>query len=80
LDTVDNLTKGLPVVGEVTSPVLKTVGGVANGLPVVGSDGGKQQAQTPEQASRGKALAKKKKLRALKKQQLELEMAELEEE
>ena len=34
---MDDTTKGLPIVGGVTSPLLKTVGGVTDGLPVVSS-------------------------------------------
>jgi hypothetical protein len=35
LNTVDETTKGLPVVGGVTSPLIKTVRGVTDGLPIV---------------------------------------------
>jgi hypothetical protein len=35
LNTVGETTKGLPIVGEVTDPLLKTVGGVTDGLPIV---------------------------------------------
>lgn len=35
LNTVDDTTKDLPIVGGVTSPLLKTVGGVTDGLPIV---------------------------------------------
>ncbi len=35
LNTLDETTKGLPIVGGVTSPLLKTVGGVTDGLPIV---------------------------------------------
>lgn len=35
LNTVNDTTKGLPVVGQVTDPVLQTVGGVTDGLPIV---------------------------------------------
>lgn len=47
LGTVDDTTKGLPIVGGITSPLLQTVGGVADGLPIVGSGGlgGQQTAQ-----------------------------------
>jgi hypothetical protein len=110
---VDGVTKELPVVGGITSPLLKTVGGVTDGLPIVslplilpififlicrrqglktsllqvgsGGLGGAgnssqaqpQQALTPEQ-QQAKLLAKKKKMMAIKKQQLALEMAEME--
>jgi hypothetical protein len=79
LDTVDETTKGLPVAGGVTSPVLKTVRGVTDGLPIVGSDGGGNElAKTQEGGQTAKALAAKKRMIALKKQQLEIERAELE--
>lgn len=35
LNTVDQTTKDLPIVGGITSPLLKTVGGVTDGLPIV---------------------------------------------
>jgi hypothetical protein len=35
VDTVGQTTKSVPVVGGVTDPVLKTVGGVTEGLPIV---------------------------------------------
>lgn len=35
LNTVDDTTKGLPILGGITSPLLKTVGGVTDGLPIV---------------------------------------------
>lgn len=35
LNTVDDTTKGLPIVGGVTNPLLKTVGGVTDELPIV---------------------------------------------
>jgi len=87
LNTVGETTKGLPIVGEITDPLLKTVGGVTDGLPIVGSGGlgGQQQAQpqaqrkakaalTPEEQ---KALEKKRRLIALRKQQLALEAEEM---
>lgn len=35
LNTVDDTTKGLPIVGGITSPLLQTVGGVTDQLPIV---------------------------------------------
>ena len=34
-DTLNQTTKGLPIVGGVTEPLLDTVGGVTDGLPIV---------------------------------------------
>ena len=34
-DTLNQTTKGLPIVGGITEPLLDTVGGVTDGLPIV---------------------------------------------
>lgn len=70
--------------GEVTDPLLQTVGGVTDQLPILGSGGQasgsgqqvQQQQLTPEQIA---AIQKEKKRRAiaLKKQQLALEAEEM---
>jgi hypothetical protein len=36
-DTLNKTTKGLPMVGGITEPLLDTVGGVTDGLPIVSS-------------------------------------------
>jgi hypothetical protein len=62
----------------VTSPVLKTVGGVTEGLPVVGGSGKKAAPAQGGEMTEEQLKAKKKKALALKKKQLELEAAEME--
>lgn len=67
------------MVGGVTSPVLKTVGGVTEDLPIVGGsgEGGNQQAAS-QNMSAEEVKMKKKKALAMKKKQLALEMEEAE--
>lgn len=88
LNTLDQTTKDLPIVGGVTSPLLKTVSGVTDGLPIVGSGGAGRQRSTQaqpqaqrqvltEEEQRQRLLEKKRRMIALKKQQLALEAAEL---
>jgi len=42
-DTLNDTTKGLPVVGGITEPLLGTVGSVTDELPIVGGTGGKKE-------------------------------------
>jgi len=84
-DTVNQTTKGLPIVGGVTEPLLDTVGGVTDELPIVGRTGEKKsvQGQQPQAPTQGQdpeaaASAKKKQIHAMKKRQLALDMEEME--